>query len=176
MILSNLTRTELGCRWGVKSCQEKRGLWFEQVLCKENYNMKCCKLHYLATFLSNLAQFQETRDFILGSQIAVLFNIFCRPPLWCFPYQERRDSWSHKRLLLWNSCPGRISWRWYGENAPTLAVSGWFKNKRTWCWRKEDAFGCFTSALFYQTREKSWESRMLCHPPWVIQMINWWRG
>ena len=74
MILSNITRTERGCNEVLKvtkSSVDCSLYKIVEVLCKENYNAHC-KLHYLATFLSNLTQLQESRDFILDKDRCVI--------------------------------------------------------------------------------------------------------
>jgi len=74
MILSNLTRTEQGCSEVLKVVKRNEDCCLNkvvEVLCKEKFNMHC-KLHYLATFLSNLTQLQETRDFILDKDGCVI--------------------------------------------------------------------------------------------------------
>lgn len=74
MILSNVTRTERGCNEVFKVTKSSVGCSLYkivEVLCKENYNLHC-KLHYLATFLSNLTQLQESRDFILDKDRCVI--------------------------------------------------------------------------------------------------------
>lgn len=74
MILSNVTRTERGCSEVLKvtkssgDCSLYR---IVEVLCKENFNPHC-QLHYLATFISNLTQLQESRDFFLDKELCVI--------------------------------------------------------------------------------------------------------
>lgn len=75
MILSNATRTSKGSEEVLKvtiSNPDECGLHkIVEILCKENYNPKA-KLHYLATFVSNLTQLQEARDFILDRKRCVV--------------------------------------------------------------------------------------------------------
>lgn len=74
MILSNLTRTEQGCSEVLKVAKRNEDCCLNKivdVLCKEKYNVHC-QLQYLATFLSNLTQLQETRNFILDKDRCVI--------------------------------------------------------------------------------------------------------
>lgn len=74
MILSNVTRTETGCSEVLKvtNTSEECSLYkIVEVLCKEKYNPQA-KLNYLATFLSNLTQAQESRDYILDKDRCVI--------------------------------------------------------------------------------------------------------
>ena len=74
MILSNVTRTEGGCSEVLKvtKTSEDCSLYrVVEVLCKENYNPQA-KLNYLATFISNLTQVQDSRDFILDKERCVI--------------------------------------------------------------------------------------------------------
>lgn len=74
MILSNVTRTENGCSEVLKVTKNSTDCSLHkivEVLCKENYNPHS-RLNYLATFISNLAQLQESRDFILDKDRCVV--------------------------------------------------------------------------------------------------------
>ena len=74
MILSNLTRTESGSTEVLKVTKnsEDCSLYrIVEVLCKENYNPHA-KLDYLAAFISNLTQVQESRDYILDKDSCVI--------------------------------------------------------------------------------------------------------
>lgn len=74
MILSNVTRTESGSTevFSVTKTSEDCSLYrIVEVLCKENYNPHA-KLNYLATFISNLTQIQESRDYILDKDRCVI--------------------------------------------------------------------------------------------------------
>ena len=69
MILSNVTRTERGCREILNVAKRNEDCSLNKivdVLCLES------KLDYLATFISNLTQLQEFRDFILNKDLCVL--------------------------------------------------------------------------------------------------------
>ena len=74
MILSNVARSEMGCREVLKvtSSTEDCSLHkIVEVLCLEKYNPKA-KLTYLSPFLSNLTQLKESRDFILDRNRCVI--------------------------------------------------------------------------------------------------------
>ena len=74
MILSNVTRTETGCREVLKvtNTSEECSLYkIVEVLCVEKYNPRA-ELNYFATFLSNLTQLQESRDYILDRDCCVI--------------------------------------------------------------------------------------------------------
>ena len=75
MILSNLTRTSEACQEVLRitaSHKDDCGLHkVVEAFCKENHNPKA-KLHYVATFLSNMTQLQEARDFILDRKRCVI--------------------------------------------------------------------------------------------------------
>ena len=74
MILSNVTRTENGCREVLKVTKNSADCSLYkivEVLCKEKYNPHT-NLHYLATFISNLTQLQESRDLILDKDRCVV--------------------------------------------------------------------------------------------------------
>ncbi|XP_068690495.1 protein HGH1 homolog [Montipora foliosa] len=74
MILSNVTRTERGCREILNVAKRNEDCSLNKivdVLCLESYNPHC-KLDYLAMFISNLTQLQEFRDFILNKDLCVL--------------------------------------------------------------------------------------------------------
>lgn len=74
MILSNVTRTESGSSEVLKVTKSSEGCSLYRIvdaLCKENYNPHA-KLNYLATFISNLTQVQESRDYILDKDRCVI--------------------------------------------------------------------------------------------------------
>lgn len=74
MVLSNVTRTENGCGEVLevtKNSSDCSLYKIVEVLSKENYNPHS-NLQYLATFISNLTQLQESRDFILDKDRCVI--------------------------------------------------------------------------------------------------------
>ncbi|CAN9512054.1 unnamed protein product [Ophioblennius macclurei] len=111
-ILSNLTRLEKTCKTVLKVLQEELGLAkLVEILCTEDYNKKC-KLHYLASLLSNLTQLPEARNYLMDKERCVIQRLL--------PYTQYQASLIRRGgviAILRNCCFDHIHHEWLLSDA-----------------------------------------------------------